>query len=232
MNIIIIPARGGSKRIPRKNIKEFKGKPIIERTINSVKDLNCFNKIVVSTDDNEIASISMASGAEVPFRRPKNLAGDFISTREVILHAIQWLESKDLKLDYVCCLYPTCPLLESKYLVESLKLLSKCKSNVYVFSAGVYSHPIQRAFYIDENEMSKMFFPENNLKRTQDLDTAYYDLGQFYIASSQTWKNKKNIFEGSKPFIIPRWEAIDIDTNDDWKMAELIYELNIKEKGS
>ena len=134
-NILIIPARGGSKRIPRKNIKLFKGKPIIQRTIDIVVNLDFFNKIIVSTDDKEIASIAKRSGAEVPFERPSELSDDHASTRDVILHALEWYKKRKIDYKYVCCLYPTSPLLKSKYLAESFKLLKNSDESGYVFSA-------------------------------------------------------------------------------------------------
>ena len=222
--IIIIPARGGSKRVPRKNIREFKGKPIIERTINSIKELDCFNKIIVSTDDKEIAEIASSSGAEIPFIRPRHLSGDFINTRDVIVHALKWYSSKQIEFDIVCCLYPTAVLINSNDILKGISLLNELKKNTYVFSAVSYAYPIQRAFYLDKNGDSKMFFVENYKERSQDLMNAYHDAGQFYLATSQTWLNKKNIFEGAKPLIIPRWRGIDIDNEEDWKMAEFVYE--------
>ena len=229
-NILIIPARGGSKRIPRKNIKLFKGKPIIQRTIDNVAKLDFFNKIIVSTDDKEIASIAKNSGAEVPFMRPSELSDDHASTRDVILHALGWYKKRKIDYKYVCCLYPTAPLLKSKYLIESFKLLVNSDKSGYVFSAMHYTHPIQRAFYLDIKGKSKMFFKENFEKRTQDLKVAYHDAGQFYLASADTWFKKSNIFEGSTPYLLPKWSTVDIDNMEDWKLAELFYEKNINEK--
>lgn len=231
-NILIIPARGGSKRIPRKNIKLFKGKPIIERTINKVIDMNLFNKVIVSTDDEEIASIASKAGAEVPFIRPENISGDFSSTRDVIVHAIQWYESKLIEFDTVCCLYPTSIFLKKEDLIRGMKVLSNIKKNTYVFSATKYPHPIQRAFFIDDKNVSRMFSIENFLKRTQDLKSSYHDAGQFYLASSKTWIEKINFFEEAKPIIIPRLSAIDIDTQEDWEFAEMVYELIFNENDS
>ena len=229
-NILIIPARGGSKRIPRKNIKLFKGKPIIERTIEIVFKLDIFDKLIVSTDDEEIASIAKRSGAEVPFVRPLKLSDDHASTRDVIIHALEWYKKRNIDYKYVCCLYPTSPLLKSKYLLDSINLLVNSDESGYVFSATKFTHPIQRAFYLDKKEKAKMFFKENFQKRTQDLKAAYHDAGQFYLASSDTWFEKSNIFEGSIPYILPNWRAVDIDNLEDWKLAELFYEININDK--
>ena len=230
INIIIIPARGGSKRIPRKNIKSFKGKPIIERTINNFKSLKLFQKIIVSTDDKEIASIASSAGAEIPFMRPNKISDDFTSTREVINHAIKWYSSNQIVVDNVCCLYPTAVLINSEDLIKAFHLLKEYNEDNYVFSAIKYPHPIQRAFYLDQKRLSRMFSINNYQKRTQELNNAYHDAGQFYIASSNTWINNANIFEGGRPLLIPRWRGIDIDTIEDWKMAEYLYEFVRNEK--
>ena len=230
MNILIIPARGGSKRIPRKNIKKFKGKPIIERTINAVKNLNFFQKIIVSTDDEEIAEIASSSGAEIPFLRPKDLSDDFANTRDVILHAIKWYEFKSIKLDKVCCLYPTAVLVDPNDLLKAITLLGTKDTQKYVFSAISYPYPIQRAFYLDKKGFSKMVSKENYVKRSQELNDAYHDAGQFYLASSNTWLNNNNILDGARPLIIPRWRGIDIDTEEDWEMAEFLYEFISNQK--
>ena len=224
-NLLIIPARGGSKRIPRKNIKQFKGVPILERTIKKIINLKYFRKIVVSTDDKEIASIAIKAGAEIPFIRPDRLSGDFISTREVILHAIEWYESRGEEFKNICCLYPTSVLLESDDLIKAFKKLSNSNINSYVFSATKYAHPIQRAFFLNKDKTTKFSSKDNFFKRTQDLEVAYHDAGQFYLASRETWKNKVNIFEDAHPIILPNWRAIDIDTQEDWKLAELIYDV-------
>ena len=230
MNILIIPARGGSKRIPRKNIKEFKGKPIIERTINAVKNLNFFQKIIVSTDDKEIAEIASLAGAEIPFLRPKDLSDDFTNTRDVILHAIGWYESNSIKFDKVCCLYPTAVLLDPNDLIKGIKLLGLENDQKYVFSAVSYAYPIQRAFYLDKKGFSRMVSKENYVKRTQELQNVYHDAGQFYLATSKTWLNNNNILNGARPLIIPRWRGIDIDNEEDWEMAEFLYEFISNQK--
>lgn len=230
MNLLIIPARGGSKRIPRKNIKHFKGKPIIEWAMAESKKLKDFDKFIVSTDDEEISNISIRNGFEVPFIRPEELSGDYSLTRDVIIHAIDFFSKENIKLQYVCCLYPTTPLLDSNDITKALQILKASKKDIYVFSAAKYSHPIQRSFFIEKNGYSKMFFSDDFHKRTQDLQSAYHDAGQFYIASTKTWLNKENIFENSLPYILSPNKFIDIDTMEDWKLAELIYEINQKER--
>mgnify|MGYP001263770269 CR=1 FL=1 len=224
-NLLIIPARGGSKRIPRKNIKKFKGKPILERTIKKIINFKFFKKIIVSTDDKEIASIAIKAGAEIPFMRSEKLSGDFTPTRDVVLHAINWYESRGEEFNNICCLYPTSVLLENGDLEKAFEKLSESNINKYVFAATKYSHPIQRAFYLDDKNNAKIFSKNEFFKRTQDLEAAYHDAGQFYLASRDTWKNKINIFDDANPVIIPSWRAIDIDTPEDWKLAELIYDV-------
>lgn len=224
-NILIIPARGGSKRIPRKNMRKFKGIPIIERTIKKVLELEYFEKTVVSTDDQEIASIALKAGAEIPFERPERISGDFASTREVILHAIDWYESKGEELNNICCLYATSVLLKTKDLIKGIEVLSESNHSNYVFTATKYAHPIQRAFYLNNDKKTKIFSQNDFFKRTQDLQVAYHDAGQFYLASRDTWKSKVNIFDEAQPIIIPSWRAIDIDTEEDWKFAELIFDI-------
>tara|TARA_Y100000991_G_scaffold208384_1_gene187334 strand:+ start:304 stop:999 length:696 start_codon:yes stop_codon:yes gene_type:complete len=228
MNLLIIPARGGSKRIPRKNIKHFQGKPIIEWTINESKKLKIFDKFIVSTDDDEIAKISKSAGFEIPFIRPKNLSGDHSSTRDVIIHSIKFFKNINIEFDNICCLYPTSALLDANDISKALEKLMESKKDIYIFSALNYCHPIQRSFFIEKNGFSKIIFPESIKKRTQDLEPAFHDAGQFYIASEKTWLNKEDIFEGGLPYILPKNRAIDIDTMEDWELAESIFEMNLK----
>lgn len=216
MNLCIIPARGGSKRIPKKNIKLFCNKPLIAYSIELAKKSNLFNKIVVSTDDEDIATISKKYGAEI-LKRPKHLADDFSSSMDVFEHAINQL-NKDNRFSFACMLYPTSPLLEVKYLKKGLEELKK-NDVCYTFLATKFEHPIERGFEIINNR-AKMLFPEAFNKRTQDLKEVYHDGGSFY------WKKlsckEKFTFEGNIPIIAPKYLAIDIDTLEDFKMAELI----------
>ncbi len=225
MNLILIPARGGSKRIPKKNIKLFNGKPIIEWSIEQALKTTSFNKVVVSTDDQEIAKISELAGAEVPFIRPREFSDDFATTSEVVRHSIRWFQEKGIFFENVCCLYPTSPFVKESYLSNALKELKNCKKDVFVFSATSYASPIQRAFYIDKNGFSKMFDKDSFKIRTQDLKKAFHDAAQFYLASSKTWLNHENIFDCSIPFFLPRLFVQDIDTLEDWKDAEIIFEV-------
>ncbi len=223
MNIILIPARGGSKRIPRKNIKEIKGRPIIEWVISEAKKLDDFEMVVVSTDDKEIANIALDAGAEIPFIRPDNLSGDYASTRDVVLHTINFFKDKGIEIDTICCIYPTALFISEKDISESFRKLKNESIETYIFSATKFPHPIKRSFSIDKKGFSKMIFPDNFSSRTQDLETAYHDAGQFYIASKNTWLKKSNLLERSIPYILPRMRAIDIDTIEDWEYAEFIF---------
>ena len=225
MDVAIIPARGGSKRIPRKNIKLFKGKPIIYWSINKAIKSNCFDRVIVSTDDIEIAEVAKNYGAEVPFIRPKNLADDFTNTSDVIKHSISWLEDSDYHFKNVCCIYPTAPLIFSSDILKAKDLIDKSKEGILVFTATSFSFPIQRAIYLDSKGFAKMFNPELFETRSQDLIDSYHDAGQFYWAPKSIWIKKKNLFENSKPIVIPRWRVQDIDNLEDWERAELIFDL-------
>ena len=225
MKVAMIPARAGSKRIPKKNIKNFRGKPIIAWSINAAIESKCFDEVLVSTDSKEIASIAKDYGAKVPFLRPKNLSDDFTTTLEVVMHCLSWLESKNLKAEQFCCLYATAPFVKSEDFKNAFKLLNKKKGDKFIYSATNFPSPIQRAIKIDDNGISSMFFPEFFKYRSQDLENSYHDTGQFYLASPKIWKTKKNHFEGGLPIVIPNWRVQDIDTNEDWVKAELLHQI-------
>ena len=226
MNLILIPARGGSKRIPKKNIKFFKGKPIIEWSIKQALNTNIFNKVVVSTDDDEIARISKLAGAEVPFIRPKEFSDDFCTTSEVVKHAIKWFKKEGIFLENVCCLYPTAPFVKASFLSSALKELENCKKDIFVVSSTSYPFPIQRSFYLDEDGFSKMFDQNLFESRSQDLKKAYHDAGQFYWGNSEVWRNNKSVFSSNSfPILLPRYRVQDIDTEEDWFRAELMHQL-------
>ena len=225
MKLCIIPARGGSKRIPKKNLKIFCGKPIIEWSINAALRSKCFDKVIVSTDSEEIALISKRLGAEVPFLRPNNLSDDKTTTVPVISHAIKFVNENFRKVDYACCIYATAPFIEIKYLKEGLDKILKYNTN-YTFSATSYSFPIQRAIKISKQKRSQMFYPNFQDTRSQDLEEAFHDAGQFYWGKASAWLENQNIFEGdSIPIIIPRYKVQDIDNEEDWIRAELMYKL-------
>ena len=222
--VAIIPARGGSKRIPKKNIKDFFGKPLIAYSIEVAIRSKLFSKIIVSTDDEEIATIAKKYGAEVPLLRPKELSDDFTGTKDVIDHTINYLEEHDEKYNYVCTIYATAPLLQEKYLQEGYTQLINSSAK-HSFSATSMPFPIQRTFKINNEGRCEMFTPENFTVRSQDLEEAYQDAGQFYW-ENQTIKSNEIIFgKDSIPIIIPRNFVQDIDTLEDWKCAEILYEV-------
>ena len=225
MNIAIIPARGGSKRIPKKNIRLFRGKPMISWSIDAAIQSNCFDKILVSTDSMEIASFAESQGAWVPFIRPENISDDFSTTKDVIVHSINWLDTNDFNLNYVCCLYATAPFVKANDLKKGFELIKKQTQDRFIFAATNFCFPIQRAFKLDKNGISSMFYPDNFNVRSQDLEKAYHDAGQFYIAKPNIWINQDNLFEDAAPIIIPNWRVQDIDELDDWERAQLLHEI-------
>lgn len=224
MNVAIIPARGGSKRIPRKNIKEFCGKPLIAYSIETALKSKLFEKIIVSTDDEHIAQIAKNYGAHIPFLRPKELSDDFTGTGAVVAHALQTLKSRGETYDFACTIYATAPLLQASYLQKGLDALLNHDA-VHAFSVTSMPFPIWRTFKITPNNRCEMFWKENFSKRSQDLEVAYQDAGQFY------WKNlhKKSddILFGadSVPIVLPRHLVQDIDTPEDWVRVELMYKV-------
>ena len=224
MNICVIPARGGSKRIPRKNIKEFNGKPIIAYSIEAALKSNCFSKVIVSTDDREIAEVAEKFGAHVPFVRPSELSNDYSGTIPVIKHAIEWMENTNNSIDYVCCLYATVPFIRPKTLIKAYEQLINSKSD-YCFSATSFAYPIQRAIKIVQGYKVDMFYPEHFNTRSQDLEEAFHDAGQFYWGKAQAFKNELQIFSKiSSPYVVPRYLVQDIDTREDWIRAELMHQ--------
>jgi pseudaminic acid cytidylyltransferase len=230
LTICVIPARGGSKRIPRKNIKDFHGKPMIAWSIEAAQKASIFSKIIVSTDDNEIADIAKKMGAEVPFVRPRGLSDDYATTGDVMSHACKWMTDNGIKPTVVCCLYPTAPFVEASDLIEGLRLMSSGNWK-YVFSVGEYSSPVFRSFEQDATCGVKMLFPEYFETRSQDLPNVYHDAGMFYMGSLNTWIRGVKIFDKhSFPLKIPQWRVQDIDTPDDWDRAEILAAsiLNIK----
>ncbi len=222
MKIAIIPARGGSKRIPGKNIKPFLGRPMIDYSIKTAIDSGIFDRVVVSTDSAEIAEQAIKSGAEVPFIRPDNLSDDFTITADVIAHAVNELSVEE-KIDYICCLYATAPFVLPGYLKQGYDLLYK--SNVgAVFSVTSFSFPIFRALKLNDNNTLEMFWPEHMETRSNDLPEAYHDAGQFYWLRTETFmKDKKLYSDDAMPVILPRHLVQDIDTPEDWKRAEYMY---------
>lgn len=224
MRLAIIPARGGSKRIPRKNIREFAGKPMIGHAISAALSSGLFEYVVVSTDDPEIASIALEHGARIPFTRPKSLADDFTPTVPVIAHAITECENLGWTFDEVCCIYPCVPFLNASDLSDGLKLLQTSTTD-YAFSVTEFHAPVQRAMGMLANGRIFPFFNVDELARTQDLHKAYYDAGQFYWGRRQAWLSNPRIHSCGSGLVIPRNRAIDIDTAEDWVLAEVMLEL-------
>jgi len=225
VRIAVIPARGGSKRIPRKNIKPFCGKPMIAWSIEAALASGCFDDVVVSTDDQEIADVAVCHGASVPFMRPQSLADDFSGTGPVIAHAIQFLKSAGSVCDHVCCIYATAPFVRATDLQHGLEVLlgGGCE---FVFSVTSYAFPIQRAVRINAVGGVEMFQPECFSVRSQDLEHAYHDAGQFYWGAGNAWLAGMPIFAPySKPVILPRYRVQDIDTPEDWLHAEALFKV-------
>lgn len=222
MKVAIIPARGGSKRIPRKNIKDFCGKPMIAYSIEAAIQSKLFDRVIVSTDDDEIAEVAKQYGAEVPFMRPPELSDDHTATIPVIAHAIKELQ-KEGPLEIACCIYATAPFIRERYLKEAYETLITNKS-LYSFSATSFAFPIQRAIKINKQHRVEMFQPENFNIRSQDLEEAYHDAGQFYFGTPEAWLNAEPIFAmHSTAVILPRHLVQDIDTPEDFRRAELMF---------
>lgn len=226
MKIAVIPARGGSKRIPKKNIKLFCGKPIITYAIEAAFNSDVFDHVVVSTDDAEIAEVARKAGAEVPFVRPKELSDDHTPTVPVIGHAIDWMINNRGAVGVVCCIYSTAPFVTADDIRRAYSRLLDEHVTGYVFTATSFPFPIQRAFRIREDGHCEMFHPEHYNTRSQDLEDAYQDAGQFYWGSAESYlSNKKFFANDSKPYLIPRYRVQDIDTMQDWTRAEIMWRM-------
>ncbi|VVN01379.1 CMP-N,N'-diacetyllegionaminic acid synthase [Pseudomonas fluorescens] len=232
MRLAVIPARGGSKRIPRKNIRIFSGKPMIAWAIEAALQSGCFDSVVVSTDDEEIAKIARAYGASTPFMRPTELSDDHTGTIPVIQHAIEWYSANGLSAQQVCCLYATAPFVSPDDLKRGLRVLEQTGSQ-YAFSVTSYAFPIQRAIRITGNGRVEMFNPEHLNTRSQDLEEGYHDAGQFYWGLASAWLNAKMIFSpDSSAVLLPRHRVQDIDTPEDWVRAEWLFKALAAESSS
>lgn len=224
MKVAIIPARGGSKRIPRKNIKEFCGKPMIAWSIEAALQSGCFSRIIVSTDDVEIADVARQCGAEVPFMRPEELSDDHTGTIPVIRHAVEWFIKEGQRPEHACCIYATAPFIRSEDIRRGLAILRETGSD-YSFSVTSYQFPIQRAIRITPEGRIEMFQPAQFNIRSQDLEEAYHDAGQFYWGRTDAWLAGKMIFSrDAAPVLLPHYQAQDIDTSEDWQRAELMFQ--------
>jgi pseudaminic acid cytidylyltransferase len=223
MKIAVIPARGGSKRIPRKNIKPFAGKPMIGYAIEAALACKAIDRVVVSTDDEEISAIARDFGAEVPFRRPVELADDITPTVPVIAHAIKACRSQGWNVTYACCLYPGAPFIRTADLSEALSLLEEHGGEGYTFPVAEFPSAIQRALKRDLSGVVAPFNREHTLTRTQDLEPAFYDAGQFYWSKGDTWLAGTDIHTNGRSIVLPDWRVVDIDTPGDWYRAEKLY---------
>lgn len=223
MKLAVIPARAGSKRIPRKNIRSFAGQPMISWSIRAAIESQCFDRIIVSTDDEEIAQIARDHGAEVPFLRPPELSDDYTTTVPVVAHAVHWQNTHGSAVSEVCCIYATAPFLRAEDLQRGLQTLRKtCAS--YAFSVTQYAFPIQRAIRVTAEQRIEMFDPDHAGTRSQDLEEAWHDAGQFYWGRAKCWLAQDGLFGSlSAPVPLPTYRVQDIDTPDDWARAEWMF---------
>ena len=223
MRLAIIPARGGSKRIPRKNIKPFGGLPMIAWPIKAALQSRCFDRVIVSTDDAEIAQVAQVHGAEVPFMRPPELADDHTGTVSVIAHAIQWMQANGMSPREVCCIYATSPFVDAEDLQIGLQILLDSDAS-FAVSVTNYPYPIQRALQMTEQGRLQMIQPTYLRARTQDLTEAWHDAGMFYWGRPAAWLAGESIFSQLPvPVRLPRYKVHDIDTLQDWNEAELLH---------
>jgi N-acylneuraminate cytidylyltransferase len=233
VNLAVIPARGGSKRIPKKNIKLFAGKPLIAYSIEASINSGEFEKVIVSTDSEQIAEVAIKYGAEVPFLRPTELSNDYVGTTPVTRHAIEYCKQFLFEPEFCCCIYATAPFLTAESLKSGIDKLKQDKDKNFAFSVTSFPFPIQRALKKSGSgpiSGVQPMFPKDIGKRSQDLEEAYHDAGQFYWGKVEAYLQGEKIFsEQSIPVILPRYLVQDIDTPEDWKRAELMYKAYIKE---
>jgi N-acylneuraminate cytidylyltransferase len=223
--IAIIPARGGSKRIPRKNVREFCGKPLIAWSIDAARRCPEIEQVYVSTDDDEIAEVASLAGALVPFLRPKSLADDFSGTTAVVQHAVGWLKERGHVIGEVCCLYATAPLVRPEDLSEGLRVLRATACD-YAFSVTTFDYPIQRALSYENDGRIAPLYSEHRSTRSQDLPESVHDAGMFYWAMDKTWQAAREVFSSaSRGVKLPRYRVQDIDTEEDWERASLMFRV-------
>lgn len=222
MNIAVIPARGGSKRIPRKNIRLFHGKPMIAYAIEGALASNAFDRVIVSTDNPEIAQAATSYGADVPFIRPPDLADDHTPTVPVIAHAVRTCDELGWDVQDVCCIYPGVPFISIDDLRTAHELLVSTGAH-YIFPVAQFPSPIQRALRRLSDGRVCPFQPEHSSTRTQDLEPSFFDAGQFYWGRKQAWLDYLDIHLNAVTFTIPEWRVVDIDTPADWERAELVF---------
>lgn len=223
--IAIIPARGGSKRIPRKNIKDFLGKPIIAYSIEAALQSGIFDEVMVSTDDEEIAEISRRYGASVPFLRSAETSNDYATTADVIDEVINWYDKNGRNFDVVCCLYATAPFVTSEKLCQAAKLIERGDWDS-AFTCVEFSYPVLRSLIINPDGRIVMKWPECKKSRSQDLQKFYHDAGQFYFATIEAFRKVKGFWgENTTPIVVSELEVQDLDTLTDWTLAEMKYKL-------
>jgi pseudaminic acid cytidylyltransferase len=223
MKIAVIPARGGSKRIPRKNIRPFAGKPIIGYSIEAALGCGLFDKVIVSTDDYEIAEVARGFGAEIPYLRPKPLADDYTGTNAVVKHALSWFKERDMAIKHACCIYATAPFVQADDLRKGHDLLL-ASGKSFVFSVTSFPFPIQRALRFNAQGEVEAMYPEYRATRSQDLEPAWHDAGQFYWGRASAFQNDETLFSpASLAVILPRHRVQDIDSEEDWLRAELMF---------
>ena len=223
MKVAIIPARGGSKRIPRKNVRDFCGKPMLAWSAEAALRSGCFDRVILSTDDDEIAELAVRFGVEAPFRRPPELSNDEATTVPVIAHALQWLRSEGSQPRLACCIYATAPFIRAQDLRDGLRRLEDSAAD-YAFTCTTYPYPVQRALRVGPDGRIAMLYPEYVTTRSQDLVEAIHDAGQFYWGLAEAFLEGRPILgPGAVPLMISRHRAQDIDTPEDWKQAELMY---------
>ena len=224
-SICIIPARGGSKRIPRKNVKDFLGKPIIAYSIEAARQSGVFDEVMVSTDDEEIAEIAKRYGASVPFMRSAETSNDFASTADVIIEVLKQYEQIDKTFDIVACIYATAPFINANIIREGINSIAE-KGYEAAMTCVEFSYPILRSLVIDKENRISMKWPEFKNSRSQDLGKFYHDAGQFYVAKTETYKKSRS-FSGNNtaPIVLSELYVQDLDTPTDWKIAEIKYSL-------
>ena len=219
----IIPARGGSKRIQRKNIRQFHGRPMIAWTIDTAINSGLFSNVIVSTDDAEIAAIAQEHGAQVPFLRPAAFSNDYATTQDVMRHAVTWLAKNQIESDFVCCLYATAPFLQAEDVVKGLRALQESTAD-YAYAVTEFDYSPHRALIKNQNGQVSLEKPELAAVRSQDLPSLVHDAGQFYWAKTETWLTQQEVLSSAGIGIeIPRSQAQDIDNEEDWKLAEALF---------
>lgn len=222
-SLAIIPARGGSKRIPRKNIRRFHGKPLIAWSIHAALEADIFDAVLVTTDDEEIASIAEKEGAVVPFLRPSQLSGDHAQTMPVLVHAIDWWQSNRHPFNYACCIYATAPFVRRENLSQAIQMLQDGDAD-FVLSVARFDYPVQRSLRLDGFGMLNFAEPGNALMRSQDLEPRYHDAGQFFAGREDSFRHyEAALFGRCQPIVVPSDEAVDIDTEEDWRIAEKLF---------